>query len=71
MEERKKANKELITNINEVIKNKGIKIDWLNNQTEINWYHRLSGRTLIKVEELVVLSKVLDVDIQELLKWLQ
>ena len=52
MNERKKANKELITNINEVIKSKGIKIDWLNNQTEINWYHRLSGRTFIKVEEL-------------------
>lgn len=68
MNERKKANKELITNINEVIKSKGIKIDWLNNQTEINWYHRLSGRTFIKVEELVELANVLDVPVTELLK---
>ncbi len=71
MEEKKKANEDLVANINEVIKKKGIKIDWLNTSTDINWYHRLNGKTLIKVEELVVLSKVLDVDIQELLKWLQ
>lgn len=69
MNEKRKANEDFVANINEIIKNKGIKIDWLNNQTDINWYHRLNGKTLIKVEELVVLAKILEVDISELLKW--
>lgn len=68
MNEKRKANEDFVVNINEIIKNKGIKIDWLNNQTNINWYHRLNGKTLIKVEELVVLAKILEVDISELLK---
>lgn len=68
MNEKRKANEDFVANINEIIKNKGIKIDWLNNQTDINWYHRLNGKTLIKVEELVVLAKILEVDISELLK---
>lgn len=68
MNEKRKANADFVVNINEIIKNKGIKIDWLNNQTDINWYHRLNGKTLIKVEELVVLAEILEVDISELLK---
>ena len=68
MNEKRKANEDFVVNINEIIRNKGIKIDWLNNQTNINWYHRLNGKTLIKVEELVVLAKILEVDISELLK---
>ena len=36
---------------------KRIKIDWLNTSTDINWYHRLNGKTLIKVEEVSELAK--------------
>ena len=45
----------------------GITIEFINKKTDVNWYHRLNGRTSIKVEELVDLANALNIDVSEFL----
>lgn len=67
MEEKINANLLIANKINKYLKENGITVEFINKKTEVNWYHRLNGRTSIKVEELVDLANALNIDVSEFL----
>ncbi len=67
MEEKINANLLIANKINKYLKENGITIEFINKKTDVNWYHRLNGRTAIKVEELVDLAGALNIDVSEFL----
>lgn len=60
-------NKDTVNKIKIHLQNNGLKISWLSKKTGINWYDRLTGRTEIKLNDLILLSNTLNVKLKDLI----